>query len=778
MDGFNIETELKKAALSLNGEVLKQMDKCLQTLTMTGNPSLDPADLKQFKRFCRESDDYVRYAFLLIMRQLKKNHAEVRLSAFQVADELFCRSHAFREILVIHLQTFLSLTTETEANRPLPPPKPAANKLKSDSLRAIQRWYEKYGQGYRKLAHGYDYLKNCKHIDFVDIRAQNEAERRRAELEEQKKEKMRTENLAKVLKEIKESRGEVESCCSEAESCLKILLPTPSEFFLDLPEDAVARCTPTTSANENIEKKADNVNTNPAGCSKPSTDDRDDDGEDSEDDDLQLHGVTNPGYSITLELPAPGSLAIQETADNTDVMSCLRDASKLVSSNYLPKVTRWLEILTKNGASQSDITSAIDLKVRLENIHLKCVDLKLVALRGDRTKEEDSDEEDFEEVPVKEGFEPHIPSHLRAEYGLAGPSQTQSSGAKLTNTTSPPTGSSTTTTPPTGSSTTTTPPTGSSTTTTPPAGSSTTTTPPAGSSTTTTPPAGSSTTTSPPKVARRNVGWNLKEKLSSEHASDPTSLAAAVARVRSNSSETAPSSKLEQEKTTAEVPVVEFGADLAYWENPEEMEAPSIIKYDSLHRFWRPHEPETEKPSQHDLAAVRNRVFAFPGKFEPVKWKCRAPMSNGRLCERMDRVKCPFHGKIIARDEQGKPSNEMDLVDTVGDSLKTEETSAQAEVPPWQDPELQREIEHATGHDLGSARSQKLLEKSSKGKGKKKNKNSNLTNLNETKNTTRKRLEDKVFNKRSLKRVCSSMDTSDYKRVRDKFANQFNYSLN
>lgn len=29
----------------------------------------------------------------------------------------------------------------------------------------------------------------------------------------------------------------------------------------------------------------------------------------------------------------------------------------------------------------------------------------------------DDDDDDFEEVPEKEGFEPHIPDHLREEYG-------------------------------------------------------------------------------------------------------------------------------------------------------------------------------------------------------------------------------------------------------------------------------------------------------------------------------------------------------------------------
>lgn len=33
-------------------------------------------------------------------------------------------------------------------------------------------------------------------------------------------------------------------------------------------------------------------------------------------------------------------------------------------------------------------------------------------------------------------------------------------------------------------------------------------------------------------------------------------------------------------------------------------------------------------------------------------------MPDGRLCKRKDRVKCPFHGKIIPRDPNGKMPEE------------------------------------------------------------------------------------------------------------------------
>lgn len=44
----------------------------------------------------------------------------------------------------------------------------------------------------------------------------------------------------------------------------------------------------------------------------------------------------------------------------------------------------------------------------------------------------------------------------------------------------------------------------------------------------------------------------------------------------------------------------------------------------------------------------------------PVKWTCRAPLASGRLCPRMDRVKCPFHGKILARNNDGSPASPAD----------------------------------------------------------------------------------------------------------------------
>ena len=98
------------------------------------------------------------------MTHLAKKHAEVRLSAFQIAAELFPRSHVFRQLLCSDFQRLAELVTGTEARHPLPPPAPAASRLKETSLLAIRHWNEQFGEGYPKLKLGFNHLKHNKKV--------------------------------------------------------------------------------------------------------------------------------------------------------------------------------------------------------------------------------------------------------------------------------------------------------------------------------------------------------------------------------------------------------------------------------------------------------------------------------------------------------------------------------------------------------------------------------------------------------------------------------------
>lgn len=73
---------------------------------------------------------------------------------------------------------------------------------------------------------------------------------------------------------------------------------------------------------------------------------------------------------------------------------------------------------------------------------------------------------------------------------------------------------------------------------------------------------------------------------------------------------------------------------------------------------------------------------------------CNVKLDSGKLCNRRDKVKCPFHGKIIPRDHNGIPIDEVKRLE------EERERNRKPVVPEWQDPQLLAEIKSATGVDL------------------------------------------------------------------------------
>ncbi|XP_058694024.1 UV-stimulated scaffold protein A isoform X2 [Poecile atricapillus] len=416
-------------------------------------------------------------------------------------------------------------------------------------------------------------------------------------------------------------------------------------------------------------------------------------------------------------------IKVQENEDNTAIINSVMDAHKLLRNKFWPSVQSWIQLLTRAGINDDRLRCAIELKNKLEtamkkykemNISFKARKRKVIKASDD--DDEDEDEDEFVEVPEKEGYEPHIPDHLRKEYGLE--------------------------------------------------------------------------PRSPPKapVMKASTGAaplsSHTQPKGNEDELDPTCAAATLKLIRdklpklpspqdseSATSETAnledPDSKRRKLEERAKAPLMPFGLDLHYW-GEDQPSAGKIIKFTSEHRFWAPSEVEEEVENKEITEMLKTRYITFAGKFEPVKHKCRAPMPGGTLCERQDRIKCPFHGKIIPRDDSGIPVNAEDRARE--EKMKFEKQAAQ---PEWRDPEFMREVEAATGLDLGSSKSNG---KGQKKKGKKQ-KYPNLTDVKQQANTSRSRLEKKVFNKGAMKRVVKAMNRVD-QRKHEKFANQFNYALN
>ncbi|KAF1471216.1 UV-stimulated scaffold protein A, partial [Eudyptula minor novaehollandiae] len=745
----------------------QRLAELVEELTTSGEPRLEPGRMKELKRICKSSDEHISHAYHLLMTRLNEEHAEMRFSAFQIVQELFVRSHQFRTLIISNFQEFLELTVGIDHDQPLPPPKEVAQKLRKAAIKSVQDWHEKYGEAYKKLSLGYRFLKQNKKVDFQDVHARTVAERRREEEKQKRLDNIYKEKAKRAEKEMEEMSQEVADTLTEMENCFQLLMPDPFDFAVndmelepnkqmtaneDRPASrlssqmevnqsysgcmddeqpccskdilSVSQCVRTDKNKESEEKqeKPEQKELDGGTCLEvqsgvPALDD----------DDYQTfvrnHGLISHKYTLDLEI-STADIKVHENEDNTAIINNVMDAHKLLRNKFWPSVQSWIQLFTRAGINDDRLRCAIDLKNKLEtamkkykemNISFKARKRKVMKASDDDDDEEDEDE--FVEVPEKEGYEPHIPDHLRKEYGLEPQSPPKA-------------------------------------------------------------PVGKTSIGSAPLSSHAQLKGNEDEL-------DPTCAAATLKLIRdklpklprphaSDSATTEPAAleepdskrrKLEEER--AKAPLMPFGLDLHYW-GQDQPSAGKILKFASEHRFWAPSEVEEEVENKEITEMLKTRYITFAGKFEPVKHKCRAPMPDGSLCERQDRIKCPFHGKIIPRDESGIPVNAEDRARE--EKMRFEKQAAQ---PEWRDPEFMREVEAATGMDLGSSKNNG---KGGKKKGKKK-KYPNLTDLKQQANTSRSRLEKKVFNKGAMKRVVKAMNQAD-QRKHEKFANQFNYALN
>ncbi|XP_054879274.1 UV-stimulated scaffold protein A isoform X2 [Poeciliopsis prolifica] len=735
----------------------ERLSQLVEELTTSGQPQLNQDKVKELKKICKGSNDCIDHVYHSVMSQLNQEHAEVRLSAFQIASELFSRSHHFRTLLVDNFQEFLELTVETDLEQPLPPPKEVARKLRSLAIQTVQSWHTSYGSAYKKLELGYHFLKQVKKVDFQDAEARTVTERRREEERQRKMERIYKARVEAATKEMEESYQDIEAALTEMESCMKLLFPefglagSPADDNGPSDSETVKGCQanddqPCCSKNlrerrdcrEEEEEDSDTENREKSCDEERKADEEgrtneemEDDGEgaeessqeesDEEDSFIRNSGLISHTYSLDVSLSPV--LRVKETEDNEPVVSTMMELHRVISSKHLPAVQGWVQVFTKSHAEPQLLRRALSLRKFLEatlekhrELHIDCKTRVRRVMKATSDGEEDDDEDEFEEVPEKEGYEPHIPEHLRAEYGL---DPTPSTSAAAFAPQAPPVRR-----------------------------------PPA-------PPLPSSSSSSSRRMRRLL-----------EDEQDPTSAAATLRVLRQqiplpeSSSTTGPgSSQQDSVQNAAEAPVVPFGLDLYYW-GQDQPNAGKILKSASQHQFWVPAEVEEEVENQDLLAQSKSRYISFPGNFVPVSHFCRAPLGNGTLCQRQDRIKCPFHGLIVPRDVEGRPCRQEDR-----QREEQEERRKREQQPDWRDVDLMRDIEAATGEDLGSSR---VGGKKRKGK---KKKYPNLSDLKQSSNTSRSRLERKVFNKSSMRRVAEVLSKAD-RRKHDKFSNQFNYSLN
>ena len=558
----------------MESEKLKEL---VEGLTLSGSPVLDEAKIRTVKRLCKRSEDNVKEVFKLTMTQLAKEHSEIRLSTFMIIDQIFQRSHRFRTLIVKNLNRVICSVLEVHSLNPLPPPQEAAEALRVKAIVALDEWHEKFGNAYKRIKLAYHYLSTCHKIDFVTVTAHNRSQQLMLKQREDQRKKMQREALEKTRAKVIEEKTSLNIWVRELEAGLAILMPTMTNICSNFEFDA-----------EDFEAEA------------PAT----------ESEAMRQHALGS-SYNLEIDLNAVNSKRVAVSDKNAELVRNMDEIAKEIEKKKFKNIKKHILSLTKNEGSQSEVVELVKLREKLESVVKKyqSLDLKRPPPKPVVESQESEDDDEFEDVKdvnEKEGFEPRIPQHLRAEYGLD--TEAESSGK------------------------------------------------PVGDS------AGKATPTKLKKPRQRLLAAPVaKKRKAAEEVFDPTSASATLKILKESGkleklkekmkTETGEASACgsqsgsSQPSGSSSAPVVQYDRDLYYlFENPE-ARMPTVERNESLHRFWTPRE-ETEHALPASLeAGLKMRKMHFTGKFVPVQHKCNVVLPSGKLCPRMDRW-----GKLCGRN--------------------------------------------------------------------------------------------------------------------------------
>ncbi|XP_075237928.1 UV-stimulated scaffold protein A-like isoform X2 [Lycorma delicatula] len=638
--------EIKKLTRSsLNSEECNELAELIEELTHSGSKTLESNKLKKVKTICKSSNNNVERAYDLIFHQLEKNHSEIRFSAFQLCDEIFRKSHCFRQLVIDNLRHILELTAETSPDLPLPLPRNVALNLKKLALTTVSEWNNKFGSQYKKLSLGFNYLKQCRKVDFSALQLQTDAERAREEEKERRLRAINKERVKKVESELNDFHLDISGTVKSLSSCLDLLLPKPEDFFISLDNDESFKESHLESglkSSEPVEndfesRKKDikrNVNTDCDGDNDNTNSEMVDDEDPYNLTSLREFGAHSSKHSVEITLKFDEVTCLKETPENAAVVENVRDMVKLITNSYLPRVKGWLQILSKASESTDTLKKILDLKIRMEKELEKFGRLNIQNLKEDDCVSTDSEMEEVKDDDYGCCSNLNKSKNVKKING----ENDWSILPKEENQKDPTTGHT-------------------------------------------------------PKIfpSKRQVEIEAQSE-----AKNSTVLNEPKPSTSKEFEESKPSTSKQvckevnerKKKLLTVAPKLPFDIDLYHWED-ENIKAPTLLPTSmDTNKFWSSVSGDDvmEVAVPEGSSALRTRVIEFAGEFKPVLRSCRAPLPNGKLCPRKDRYKCPFHGEIIPRDESGKCINPEE-------ELKLKAAEEEKKIPDWQDPQLLKDIQ-------------------------------------------------------------------------------------
>ncbi|PKI43430.1 hypothetical protein CRG98_036187 [Punica granatum] len=107
-------------------------------------------------------------------------------------------------------------------------------------------------------------------------------------------------------------------------------------------------------------------------------------------------------------------------------------------------------------------------------------------------------------------------------------------------------------------------------------------------------------------------------------------------------------------KLLAEAPVVKWGSCLDKWGSSDGVLANQ--RGLELESHWGRVDYDAVIPAE-KIAELNVQATVYKEE-RATPQPCRAPLSNGALCQRRDLKVCPFHGPVVSRDNEGRPINQ------------------------------------------------------------------------------------------------------------------------
>lgn len=394
-----------------NDEKAYRLKKLIEELTTSGKDKLNEVTFKQVKKLCKTSDAYVVELYKLVTKQLRKKHAEIRFSAFQICDEIFRRSHIFRELLLKDFNNFVDLVLGLNPKKPLPKPESVAKQLKQKSVEVIQQWFDDFGDGYVPLKLGYTYLRDCKRVDFAELTARTEAERQRAEEERQRTEEIKRKKIEKINNELEETSSEIQDCIVQFRNCFRLLIPDVHDFFVVFKEDE--------EPSEVVGLRHDEQNISEEGGFIHSENDE----EENEDIDygseyMRTHGIMK-GTNININLEDVRKL--KETNDNAILIANLKEYVHILNTIFFPKVNSWEQTMRPLSEGNANLIKRIlDIKQSVQSAVKMFESLCILPQEKPQPvmcDDSDTDDDDFIEVPMDD---PRVLRAMESEAALLG----------------------------------------------------------------------------------------------------------------------------------------------------------------------------------------------------------------------------------------------------------------------------------------------------------------------------------------------------------------------